>query len=241
MIPSASAPSVPGSIAMCSWHFSAVRLRYGSIATSFAPRRLASCARDPEVQVRGDRIAAPDEDQTAVDVLLEIHAHRRADDGAPAGLAGGRADRAVEQRRAQPVEEPPVHRRTALQQAHRARRSCRAGSPAARHRIRRSRGSASAISSSASSQEMRSKRPSPFAPSVRIGWQHGGRANTCARDSARPWCTASRRSSDGPARPGFRSPGRSRRSRASRRCRGSRADTPPAPCGAKFPGASREA
>src|SRR6266568_4785030 len=43
---SASAASVPGSGARCSWHFSAVRLRYGSIAMSFAPRRLASCTRD---------------------------------------------------------------------------------------------------------------------------------------------------------------------------------------------------
>ena len=45
MRPSASAPSVPGIGAMCTWHFSAVALRYGSIATSFAPRRFASCAR----------------------------------------------------------------------------------------------------------------------------------------------------------------------------------------------------
>ena len=30
---------------MCSWHFSAVSERYGSIAMSFAPRRFASCAR----------------------------------------------------------------------------------------------------------------------------------------------------------------------------------------------------
>ena len=30
---------------MCWWHLSAVALRYGSIATSRAPRRFASCAR----------------------------------------------------------------------------------------------------------------------------------------------------------------------------------------------------
>ena len=36
---------MPGISAMCWWHFSAVSERYGSIAISFAPRRLASCAR----------------------------------------------------------------------------------------------------------------------------------------------------------------------------------------------------
>ncbi len=52
--------------------------------------------------------------------LLDVHADRCADDRAPAGLAGRRADRAVEQRRAEPVEEPAIHRRR-LQQAHRSR------------------------------------------------------------------------------------------------------------------------
>ncbi|MNN80665.1 hypothetical protein D3C81_1974180 [compost metagenome] len=45
MIASASAPSVPGIGAMWRWHFSAVSERYGSMATSVAPRRLASWAR----------------------------------------------------------------------------------------------------------------------------------------------------------------------------------------------------
>ena len=74
----------------------------------------------PEVQVRRDRVAAPDQDQPAVLVLLDVHPDRRADHGAPASLAGGSADRAVEQRRAETVEEAPVHR-AVLQIAHRAR------------------------------------------------------------------------------------------------------------------------
>jgi hypothetical protein len=74
----------------------------------------------PEMQVRSDRVAAPDQDQPAVDVLLDVHADRRADYRSPSGLAGGRADRAVEQRRAETMEEAPIHRR-ALQKAHRAR------------------------------------------------------------------------------------------------------------------------
>ena len=73
----------------------------------------------PEMQVRRDRVAAPDQDQPAVLVLLDVHADRRADGGGPAGLAGRRADRAVEQRRAESMEEAAVHRRV-LQEPHRA-------------------------------------------------------------------------------------------------------------------------
>ncbi len=82
-----------------------------------APLRLLRAR--PEMQVRRDRIAAPDQDQPAVDVRLDVHAHRRADNGRPAGLACGCADRPVEQRCAEAMEESPVHRR-ALQQPHRA-------------------------------------------------------------------------------------------------------------------------
>ncbi len=74
----------------------------------------------PEMQVRHDRVAAPDEDQLAVRELLDVGAHRRPDRGDPAGLARRRADRAVEQRRAEPVEEAAVHR-AVLQQPHRSR------------------------------------------------------------------------------------------------------------------------
>ena len=74
----------------------------------------------PEVQVGRHCVAAPDDDQAAVLELLDVHAHGRADGGAPARFSGGRADRAVEQRRAEAVEEPAVHRRP-LQQAHRSR------------------------------------------------------------------------------------------------------------------------
>ena len=74
----------------------------------------------PEVQIGNDRIAAPDQDQPAVRELLDVRPHRRADGRDPAGLAGGRADGAVEQRRAEPVEEAAIHR-AVLQEPHRSR------------------------------------------------------------------------------------------------------------------------
>ena len=73
----------------------------------------------PEVQVRHDRVAAPDQDQATVLELLDVGADRRADGGGPARLAGRRADRPVEQRRAEAVEEAAVHR-AVLQESHRA-------------------------------------------------------------------------------------------------------------------------
>ena len=118
-MPSASAASVPGSSARCSWHFSAVWLRYGIDGDQLgaAPLRFLHAA--PEVQVRDDRVRAPDHDQLRILELLEVGADRRADGRGVAGLAGGRADRAIEQRRAEPVEKAAVHR-AVLQQSHRA-------------------------------------------------------------------------------------------------------------------------
>ena len=138
----------------------------------------------PEVQVRRDRVAAPDQDQPAVLVLLDVHPDRRADHRGPAGLAGGRADRAVEQRRAEPVEEAPVHRRV-LQEAHRARVAVRAGSPAGRRSTPRSRRSASAIVSSASSQRDAREPALALAADAPHRMQHalvGVRAVEIARD-----------------------------------------------------------
>src|SRR6185437_1994319 len=83
-----------------------------------APLRFL-CAR-PEVQARRDRIAAPDDDEAAVLELLDVHADRGADDRGPSRLAGGRADRAIEKRCAQAMEEATIHRR-ALEQPHRSR------------------------------------------------------------------------------------------------------------------------
>ena len=91
----------------------------------------------PDVQVGRDRIAAPDDDESAVLELLAVHTDGRADDGIPADFAGGRADRPIEKRSAETVEEAPVHRR-ALDQTHRpaiAVRHDRLG-PVARRRDR---------------------------------------------------------------------------------------------------------
>ena len=52
----------------------------------------------PQMKIRRDRIAAPDEDQAAVLELLEIHADRRTHHRNPSCFAGGRANRAIEQR-----------------------------------------------------------------------------------------------------------------------------------------------
>ncbi len=72
----------------------------------------------PEMQVRGDRVAAPDDDQLALGVVLDVHADLGAV-GRSERLAAGRgADRAVEQRRAELVEEAPGHA-LALHQPHR--------------------------------------------------------------------------------------------------------------------------
>ncbi|MDT4834220.1 hypothetical protein FQZ97_678540 [compost metagenome] len=74
----------------------------------------------PEVQVAGDGVAAPDEDELGLGEELDAHADlgaQRVDHGF---AARHRADGAVQQRGAQLVEEAPVHR-FALHQAHGAR------------------------------------------------------------------------------------------------------------------------
>ena len=119
MMPRASAASVPGISARCSWHFSAVWLRYGSIAISFAPRRLASCTRLHRCRFETTGFEPQIRISLGVFELLEVGADRCADRRGIACLAGGRADRAIEQRRAELVKKTPVHR-AALQQSHRA-------------------------------------------------------------------------------------------------------------------------
>ncbi len=73
----------------------------------------------PEVQVAGDRVAAPDHDQAALAEKAHVHAELGAVRRHQRVAAGGRADRAVQQRGAEPVEEARGHA-LALQQAHRA-------------------------------------------------------------------------------------------------------------------------
>jgi hypothetical protein len=63
----------------------------------------------PEVQVRGDRVAAPDDDQAALGIVLDVHADLGAVGRGERLAAGRRADRAVEQRRAELVEEARRH------------------------------------------------------------------------------------------------------------------------------------
>ncbi len=74
----------------------------------------------PQVQVRRDRIGAPEDDQACVLELLDVGAVARAERGAQRLAARGRADRAVEEAGAEPVEEPAGHR-LALHHAHRSR------------------------------------------------------------------------------------------------------------------------
>ncbi len=149
----------------------------------------------PEMQIGDDRIAAPDEDQPALVEVLDVGAHRRADRRGPAGLAGRRADRAIEQRCAEPVEEAAVHR-PVLQQSHRP------GIGIRNDRLR-------AVGRARDLAETRGDRverlvpadalEAPFALAARRVSSDAARArwNTSARDTARPSCTACRRSAGG--------------------------------------------
>ncbi len=71
----------------------------------------------PEVQVAGNRVAAPDEDQPALGEELGLHAHLGAQRVDQPFDAGRRADGALQARGAQAVEEAVVHA-LALHQAH---------------------------------------------------------------------------------------------------------------------------
>ena len=71
----------------------------------------------PEVQAAGDRVAAPDQNQLAVDELLHAHAQLAAVGGGQRLAAGVGADGAVQQAGAQAVEEARRHA-VALHQAH---------------------------------------------------------------------------------------------------------------------------
>ena len=73
----------------------------------------------PQVQVRGDRVRAPEHDQLRILELLDVGAVARAERCIQRLAARGRADRAVEEARAELVEEALRHR-LALHHAHRA-------------------------------------------------------------------------------------------------------------------------
>ena len=81
-------------------------------------RRLGLLDERPEVQVRGDRVAAPDDDQPALGEVLRA-CRPWPPNVAATPAAGRRADRAVEQRRAEAVEEARRHA-LALHHPHRA-------------------------------------------------------------------------------------------------------------------------
>ena len=204
-------------------HCAAVRVRIGSIAMIVAPRSRAS-------STNGHRCGF------AVSVFVP-QSRTRSLSGMPSGSApmfaptvirmpivpGDRADRAVEQRRADEMEESPIHRR-ALDHAPSCRRTSTAGSPAARRSTRESR--------SAASRSRRALRPTrcartvryPSGPTRRIGYSSRSRmirpldvpvhlrAEKPARERMVGIAGDAHRAAD------------PRRSRASRTCPDSRAD-----------------
>ena len=165
---SASAASVPGSSAMCSWHFSAVRLRYGSIAISSRAAALRLLHAAPEVQVRRDGLlpqmrisrlfsncstSVPDRRRRSSRPSRPCRRSRRSSGRAATRRADGRSG--------------GPSSRTATGPS--CPRSCTARSPADPSGEAAIAPKRSAIVSSASSHEMRSKRPSPLLPTRCIG------------------------------------------------------------------------
>ncbi len=74
----------------------------------------------PVVQIGGDRVRAPDEDELRVFDALRVHADAATQRDLDAGAPGRRTQRPVELRCAQVVEEAPIHAGI-VEQAHRAR------------------------------------------------------------------------------------------------------------------------
>ena len=134
---------------------------------SFAPFRRASMMKGHRWTFVPENVRAPRQDQPRVAELLRLGAIADAERLGHARHPGGRADRAVEPRRAQPVEEPARHA-AEIEEAHRpgvAVGQDRLGTEL----VPRFALSRDAMVSRALSQEMRSKRPSPFAPTRRCG------------------------------------------------------------------------
>jgi hypothetical protein len=63
----------------------------------------------PEMQVRGNAVAAPDQDQPALLEVLDVHTDALAIGRLQRGSSGARANRAIEQRGAEAVEEARGH------------------------------------------------------------------------------------------------------------------------------------
>ncbi len=121
----------------------------------------------PEVGIRGQRVGAPQEDRARSVEAFRIHTHGITRAVGHADHAGGAADRAIEEGGAERVEEPSIHRPVVQEPeraAERVRQDCLRPHSAMISLNR------NAISSSAFFQEIGSKRPSPFAPTRRIGW-----------------------------------------------------------------------
>ena len=148
-------------------HWSAVRVRIGSMAITRAPCSRAAEHERPEMRVGRERVRAPQQHEVAFRESLGVGADVGADGHPHAHRAGRRADGAVELRRAEHVEEPAVHR-LALQQAHRAGVRVREDRLRAfgRSTIARSR---AAMSPSASSHDTGSNLPLPLGPTRRSG------------------------------------------------------------------------
>ncbi len=163
---SARAVSLPGLMKIClsAAAAGAVTVRiddveFGAVAPRFHDER-------PQVDVGSENIRAPGDDELGVPELLRLGAVADAERFGHAGHAGGGADGAVEPRRAQAMEKAAVHA-AEIQIAHRSGVAVRQDGFRAEFGGDRSetRGDAS----SASSQEMRSNRPSPLAPVRRCG------------------------------------------------------------------------
>ena len=88
-------------------------------ADQLRPGALGGLGEGPEMQVRRDRMAAPDDDQPALGEMPHQHADLAAIGGRQRVATGRGADGALELRGAQAVEEARRHA-LALQQAHRA-------------------------------------------------------------------------------------------------------------------------
>ena len=143
---------------------SAVRVRSGSIATMWAP---PSCAAEhvlPGVVAAGQRVGAPQQDQLGVHERLRVHARRRcrsctrrprAPPPSRPSSCGARRPSTFHSRRPAWPSSPWMNPSVPVPwNGQIASPPCSAITACSR----------SAISSSASSQEIRSKRPSPLAP-----------------------------------------------------------------------------
>ena len=167
--PRARAASVPGRIGIHQSDFAAVGLRVRVDGDDLRAALAGLVLDRPEVDVGDGGVRAPVDDVAAVHRRLGVDHRPGAERDVAAGRAGGGADGAVEQRRPEPVEEPPVEAGV-LQLAHRAGVAVRQDRlrPVGRRRDRLEPRRRS--SRTASSQEMRSNLPFALRPTRRSGY-----------------------------------------------------------------------